>query len=263
MDIEDYRKPINIRPQYLHGGSEVFVVPKKLLEKEDEKVLGIKLVVNRRLFGFCYQQLLPEYFASMPENSGVFIRGFVQTNAILHGVLFPGDIDLLIIPYEGDTLVLSKTLAVELKAVRSSFAKQGKSPNQFGFSQTQALIDAGFPYVAVGHLIVSDQSPRESWRNVGVTRLTNAETGECEELTYTDADMMPADLIGRCFGRLKTNCANSKIGLFSAYISDHGSWHPEGTRAVWNQKTSANVLDAVWDYYCRDAGSFFDTRRYG
>lgn len=262
MRVEDYRKTINIRPEYLYGGSEAFFIPKKLIENDDEKALGIKFILDRRLFGLCYRQLLPEYFDSMPKNSGVLIRGFVQTANILNGVSFPGDIDLVIIPYEGDALVLSKALAVELKIVRASFAKQGKSPNEFGFSQAQALIDAGFPYVAVGHLIISDQSPPENWRKVGLTRIKNSETGECEELTFVDKDLMPSDLIQRCFGRLKKNNINSGIGFFSCYLADDILWQPEGTHASSNQKTTINVLDSIWNYYCLDAKAFFDTRRY-
>ena len=83
----------------------------------------------------------------------------VQMSLLKPAVRFPGDIDILIVPYENDFLQLDRVLAIEVKVVRASFEKQGRSPNDFGISQTKALLRAGFPYCAVAHLIVSDESP--------------------------------------------------------------------------------------------------------
>lgn len=257
-----YYKPLKIRPPYIAHGSPAFIIPKNLLEKHNEKVLGIQLVANRKLFGLCYQQLLTEYFDSMPRNSGVMIRGFVPMQNIIEGFHFPGDIDLLVIPYEEETLVLSKTLVIELKVVRATFAKQGKSPNQFGFSQAKALLDIGFPYVAVAHLIVSEPSPPESWREVIMAYVINSETGELGDLRYIKIDMLPADLINRCFGRLEANCRYSDIGLLAVYIANKGIWLPTGRQAKLNPRVNQKIMDAVWEYYCINAYSFFDTRRY-
>lgn len=266
MDIHNYRKPFHCRPRHIANGAPAFAIPNKLLENNDEIALAIRLITERKLFGMCYQLLLPEYFHSMPYDSGVFIRGLVQTNSILPNVTFPGDIDLLIIPYEGNSLLLSKSLVVELKAIRATFLKQGKSPNQFGFSQANALLEAGFPYVAVGHLVVSDKSPSTSWRQIGVTRIIDQVTGECEPIREAYADQLPNDLLGRAHGRLEKNCTNLAIGYFSAYLTDltdEGIWCPYGSRTEWNCKTSKDVLDAIYDYYCRHAESFYETRRYG
>jgi hypothetical protein len=262
MDILNYKKKLTCRPEYIKGGVGSFLIPKKLLNKNDEKALGIKFVINRFLFGQCYQLLFPEYFNSMPQDSGVLIRGFVDTDKILKNISYPGDIDLLVIPYHGDELILSRSLAIELKIIRATFIKQGKSPNQYGFSQSQALLDAGFPYTAVGHLIISDDSPKEFWRNILSTTIVNAETGECSPLEPIQKDMLPADLISRSFGRLKANRINSNIGCFSSYLSDDGIWYPMGDKAIWNQKTTRDTLDSIWKYYCNDVNSFFDTRRY-
>jgi len=262
MNIQNYKKKLIHRPEYIKDGAEGFLIPNKLLNKNDEKALGVKFVANRLLFGQCYQLLFPEYFDSMPENSGVLIRGFVDTDKILNHISYPGDIDLLVIPYHENELILSRTLAIELKIVRATFIKQGKSPNQYGFSQSQALLDAGFPYTAVGHLIISDDSPREHWRDVLSTTIVNGETGECSKLESVQTDMLPADLINRSFGRLKANRVNPNIGCFSSYLSDGGIWYPKGEEAKINQNTMKSTLDSIWKYYCNDSNSFFDTRRY-
>jgi hypothetical protein len=74
-------------------------------------------------------------------------------------------------------------MAIEVKAIRASFAKQGRSPNEYGFSQAAALIAIGFPYVTVAHLIVSDRSPRSAWRKMmgAVVLNSDGELGEFVE----------------------------------------------------------------------------------
>jgi hypothetical protein len=194
----EYRKPMRFRPRPVGDREKAFFIKTKSMSKmDDERVLGIRFICNRRLFGEGYRLILPEYFRHMPPDSGVFIHNCVPTNDILQGVTFPGDIDLLIIPFEGSELILSKTVAIEIKALRAIFRKQDKSPNQFGFTQASALLDCGFPYVAVAHLIVSDESPTDAWREVQLARITNSQTGECEMLEQEKIDFMPADLIIR------------------------------------------------------------------
>jgi hypothetical protein len=118
------------------------------------------------LFGHAYRALQADYFDEMLLDAGVFIAPLILTHKIFPGMHRPGDIDLLVIPYEGGHLVLERTLAIEFKVIRASFARQGKSPNDFGYSQAAALLDLGIPYVAVGHFITSDSSPRELWHQV-------------------------------------------------------------------------------------------------
>ena len=262
MNISDYRKQLEPNRKYYKGSELKAYIPKKLYDKNDEIALGIRFIINRPLFGGCYEQLFPKYFNSMPPNSGVLIGAFIDTDIILKGKTYPGDIDLLIIPYEGDELVLSKTMAVELKITRASFKKQGKSPNQYGFSQAEGLLKLGFPYVAVGHIIISDESPKTHWRDMGLTTIINSDTGECSPLKNVKADFMPADLIRRSYGRLKANRKNRDIGFFSTYFSEEGIWFPSGKTVRRNKNTCKETLDSVWDYYCKNTDLFLDTRRY-
>jgi hypothetical protein len=57
---------------------------------------------------------------------------------------------LLAIPYEENEMILSMTIAIEVKIVRACYSNKGKSPNQYGFSQASALLEHGFPYAGVG-----------------------------------------------------------------------------------------------------------------
>lgn len=260
--MSEMRLPMQVRPARFKDGERVFEVPKSMVEKSDEMFLGLQLVCNRRLFGDCFRSLMPEYFASMGRDSGVMIRGFVPSDKVLPEMTFPGDIDLLIIPYEGDELIVSQTLAIELKAVRATYAKQGKSPNQYGFSQATAMLERGFPFAAVGHLIVSDSSPEDKWRTMLATRVIDAKADTVEKPWAVVWDMLPSDLIHRCFRRLEVNSKQPLLGLFAAYMGNNETWSPNGKAAERNPKASVQTMEAIARYYYANANSFFDTPRY-
>lgn len=261
----DYRKPILAAPREFQSGDAAFAIPQSLVNKNDEVALVLGYICNRALFGEGYCRLLPHYFDQMPKNSGVLISPFVPTNKILAHKTFPGDIDLLIIPFEGNELLLSKTLAIEFKIVRATFLKQGKSPNEFGFTQAEGLLELGFPYAAVAHLIISDQSPEAAWQEKHVVRVLDS-NGRVSHPEPIMIDYMPADLINRAIGRLEsrrdTNPNFNKLGLLASYISDHGNWTPSGSAAALNPKTSQDLLDAVANYYHRHPNRFLKTLRW-
>ena len=259
---------MKVRPRAVRSGQVSYVLPASLVDKRDEAALIVHFMSDRRLFGLAYSLLQPDYFDLMPHRSGVLIRPLVPTRDLFLEGVRPGDIDLLIIPYEDDDLILHRVMAIEAKAVRSTFARQGKSPNEFGFSQASALFELGIPYVAVAHLIVSDQSPEEFWREVGLARVLDKE-GRAELLDNRRIDLMPVDLIVRTFGRLRRNCTSPELGLVSAYLDfnliqtlEHSVWHPECQAASLNPKTSTSTLEAIAEFYHANALSFLDNPRY-
>ena len=207
----------------------------------------------------------------MPLDSGVFIAPLVRTRDILPQAERPGDIDLLVIPYEGDELVLERVLAIEAKAVRARFSRQGKSPNEFGFSQALSLLSLGLPYVAVAHLIISDLSPEEYWQEMLAAEILDRE-GNVRSIAPVKIDPMPAALTDRTFGRLQKNCKISDIGLISAYIfspifgncdpKQHMLHFPSGRAASLNPEARFKTLDAVAMYFQERYAEFLDTPRY-
>lgn len=240
----------------------MFLAPAGAAMRHDERCVTYAWLARRDLFGAVYGLLLPDYFYGMPQDSGVVIGTFLPGTEVVPGLTFPGDIDVLVIPYEGDELVLSHTLAIEIKVIRASYSRQGKSPNQFGFSQAGALLAAGFPYVAVGHLIVSDRSPEHAWREVAMTTVVDARSGACEPLQPAMHDMLPSDLLQRSHGRLRHNCPNPLIGHFSAYPGGPGLWFPDGEPATFNPRTRGEVLDGIHACYQKNHRHFLRTRRY-
>ena len=254
--------PISGRPRFYRSGEAAIPIPMHLVEKDDEIAVGLQFICNRPLFGACYLRLTSDYFWAMPYGSGVFVSPFVPSDLILPEMLFPGDIDLLVVPYEGDQLIISRTLAIELKVIRASYERQGKSPNRFGFSQALSLLDHGFPRAAVIHLYTSDESPESAWRDVEIARIVDADSGRVELEGTVKADLMPVDLITRGFGRLKSNRPDSRIGVVSAYFADGSRWEPMGARYESNPNGSVEVMEAVGSYFQTSFKRFMDIPRH-
>lgn len=252
------------RPRVPQDGDKIFPIPKTWFETNDERAVTFSFICNRHLFGQCYQSLVPEVYEKMGRRGGVLIAPFVPTSAIIEGASFPGDIDLLIIPYDEETLLLSAALAIEVKVVRAKYSKQGKAPNEFGFSQANAIFSQGIPYAAVAHLIVSDTSPTGQWRVMHAAQVVNAETGEIGELQEVRVDMLPADLIDRSFGRLSANCSHDSLGLVAAYVSfeRNGFWMPTSRRATKNTEVSQSTLAGLERFYNENYRYFLDTPKH-
>jgi hypothetical protein len=272
MNEFSYRKPIKSRPKTVRSGEAFFVLSPSSVQNKSEEALIVSFVSDRELFGRAYREIQPDYFREMPRDSGVFIGPLVRTCDIVPHATRPGDIDLLVIPYERNTLILERVLAIEVKAVRATFARQGRSPNEFGFSQGLGLLELGFPYVAVAHLIISDVSPQQYWRDMSIARVINL-NDEVEFVGMELTDQMPGNLTARTYGRLIRSCSTSDIGLISAYVwsdllgSMHDEHHvivlPRGRQATLNPRTSIRTLDAVAAYYDANAMGFLDNPRHG
>ena len=204
----------------------------------------------------------------MPYRSGVYVRPLVTTRKVIHGAERPGDIDLLIIPYEGDDIVVSRTLALEIKAVRASFDRPGKSPNDMGFSQAQHLSELGFPFVGVAHLIVSHPSPPGAWKTRSIAQVID-ESGQIGDFAEASCDWLPADLIDRSYGRRVTSCTNPNVGFVSAYLekselteSRSGHWIPSGRVSQRNPFTQDKTVEMIANYFKFNLRWFHEIPRY-
>lgn len=259
--MKQFKISMNSRPYYLSGNKVWGYLPIRSVEKGDERAVTLQFVANRKLFGECYRILRPKYFNSAKQGHGVMVAVEVDSKKIIPDMNFPGDIDILIIPYEGNKLIVSDTLAIEVKVIRASFERQNKSPNQFGFSQAESLLKHGFPFVAVAHLVVSNASPPSAWREVLVTTIIDDE-GVVGDLLPYQADMLPADLISRAIGRLQKNCKSSELGLISAYVDFQKSKNiflPSGRKLARNPVVNIKTFKSIANFYNSNWGIFFDT----
>lgn len=261
--MHSYRVSLKDRPRTLSDGDEIYL-PKRLVEKNHEIAVTVALMCNRKLFGASYRSLMPSTYRGLGRHSGVMIGMCVPSAHIIPELTFPGDIDLLVIPYDDDQLLVSETLAIEVKVVRAKYSKQGKAPNEFGFSQAKAILAAGFPYSAVAHLIVSDNSPVSAWEGLMAAKVLDVETGRLRIFESIRVDTMPSNLISRSFGRLQANCTHKSLGLLAAHISfdSGGFWSPLTKPAEKNTRVSSVALNSIAEFYAKNFRQFMDTPKY-
>ncbi|WP_145998401.1 hypothetical protein [Caulobacter flavus] len=265
---KSYRRKFERRPPYIPAGGFAFALPRKLAEENAEEAVTISLICHRRLFGECYSRIFPDYRFAVSEISGVFILSFAETRLFLSDVNRPGDIDLIIVPYEKDELILDQTFALEVKVVRASYEKQGKSPNEFGFSQGKALLDMGFPYVGVAHLIVSDESPQDAWREMRRYEVLD-EHGSLGHEGSDIVDHLPWILVDRVYGRLSKACMYEELALLSAFVKHSDEkvaakysgviWMPAGRSARRNSKINLKLLDSIGQFFVSRPNCWFDS----
>ncbi|MCO6391516.1 hypothetical protein GTW25_10790 [Aliihoeflea aestuarii] len=268
--MDEFKFRCAVRPPTLHDGDPAIAVPTGWIGKKSEPGMIISLITNRKLFGYVYWGLQPDFFDDMAPHSGVYVRPLVQTSEISSAER-PGDIDLLIVPYEGNTLLLHRVMAIEVKVLRATFSKQGKSPNDMGVSQASALRVVGFPYVALAHLIVSDRSPPEAWREIGLARVLDHH-GRAEFLPSVQTDWLPIDLMTRSFGRLmNATTGEPSLGLVSAYLGadedeivkrNRPLWIPDTRRSLLNSLVDRRLLERIAARFMEDPNLFFDIPRH-
>lgn len=265
------RVKINNVPRKLQSGTQVIVGTEKDLEKRDEQLLIFSLVLDMPKFGGLYSELCPEYFWGMPKNSGVFVRVNLPTKKVAPEFSFPGDIDLLLLPYEDQFLVLDQMVFLEAKVIRASYKKQSKSPNQFGISQAKGLYEMGVPYAGIIHLIVSDDSPKDQWRKASSAVLKNSTTGELSDIKEIDVDMLPVDLINRAYGRLsKATNDSPELGFGVCYLGSNDRelindrariFMPKCKSLSYNTNVSSELQVSVAEYFNSNYSEFINIPR--
>lgn len=256
-------------PRKFLDGQVVCALPSSYVDKDHELAITMAFICNRELFGWVYRGIQLEYFWNMPAESGVVVRPIVPTHEIVDGALKPGDIDLLIIPYEEDALVVSRTIVMEIKIVRASYAKQGKSPNDFGASQVGCLMEHKFPYAVLCHLVVADQSPEDAWREMGRARILDS-YGRISFMKPEKTDRLPAELIDRAFGRLEKLEGIKNAGLVAAYVERQQAVPPFPKSSIWipscrppvKQEDCSALYRSIHSYYERERSSFIDMPRW-
>lgn len=113
----------------------------------------------------------------------------------------PGDIDLLIIPFKEEQVLVDRAIAIEAKVLRPTIKNTAKNCNTMGVTQATGLLSDGFPYVGLLHISIPEQSPAKECLSMPINSEANgmfAETGE-----YYLADLFPMRSAGRQEGRLR------------------------------------------------------------
>lgn len=99
----------------------------------------------------------------------------------------PGEIDILLLPFDSDAVYYEKCSVFEVKVAKPHFNNIIKGANSDGYSQVMGLVKAGFPYVGLIHVISSQPLPAESKPEIKfVKRPANIEGRPGRELPNID-----------------------------------------------------------------------------
>lgn len=232
----------------------------RIKHKWDEESVVANIIANMKVFGRWYSALQPNLYLESGLHSGVMTTMSVPIQKVESELSFPGDIDILAIPYENDFLLLSLTTVVEIKILRVEKRRLGKSPNRFGFSQASALLEHGFPYAALGHVIVTDDVRDEPNREMLLARVEHQES--ITSLTPIMEYAFEIDLCNRTYGRLASKAPNDGIGLFAMNFDGSRVFEALGKACRFNPNYDSRLLNGIQRFYEENTDVFIEIPRY-
>jgi hypothetical protein len=167
----------------------------------------------------------------------------------------PGDIDLLIVPYRGTRVHIGKAAAIEIKRLSLKAPRWDKSTDRYGITQANGLLEAGFPYVGILHLIVHAEGPAANRKEMMVGRVIGPD-GRIEFEDDEATDMTGSQTSDRQLGRLMARNPDPVIGLNCVSVADvtfQGRpgvmvGMPNGRPAKRNPQTSERCLRGIADF---------------
>lgn len=263
MPQPKYRKPIPIRPPIYHDREKhrAMLAPfaHKIKTKCDEEYLVAQIIANMHIVARWFPALMPNLYLESGLHSGLMMTMSAPSQRVVPDMSFPGDIDILAIPYDEGDLILSDTLAVEVKILRGEKNRPGKSPSKFGCSQASSLLKHGFPHVAVGHIIVTDDPLDNSGKTMLVGSIGKNEV--ITSLTTASIDMFEHDLARRDFGKLAKRCGKH-IGCFAMNYDGVRTFEPKGHSCERNPEYKVELFEQIYEYYRTHSYFFFEAPRY-
>jgi hypothetical protein len=167
----------------------------------------------------------------------------------------PGDVDLLIVPYRGTRVHIGKAAVLEIKRLSLKSPNWHKTTDRYGITQANGLLEAGFPYVGILHLIVHAEGPAENRKEMMVGRVICPD-GRIEFEDDETTDMTGSQTSDRQLGRLMARNPDPVIGLNCVSVADvtfQGRpgvmvGMPNGRPAKRNPQTSERCLHGIADF---------------
>ena len=140
----------------------------EVLEKLTEPQLVRFLMENYHVFRWtldfmlrgAFEHVGPVFIRPKPDFDSLMIALEVPRDELqLNANQSPGDIDMLIIPRHGEKNIYDKTMVIEVKIMKPTIEKPSRNANSLGETQSNKLVNGGFPYVGLLHLIIPEPSP--------------------------------------------------------------------------------------------------------
>lgn len=192
----------------------------ELFDMTEEELIREILFGSKRLYEF-FGFVMTDVHGLRSEDGWdyLFFGNIPRTDLGLPRLGKPGDIDVMIIPYRKGLLHIDKTAAIEIKRLSLRGPRWDKTSDSFGITQAGGLLEAGFPYVGLLHLIVHACGPPTNHR----TTLTAQVLDSHGRISFTGdrvTDMTGSITADRQLGRLLARQPHPAIGLNCVSFSD-------------------------------------------
>ncbi len=182
--------------------------------------------------------------------------------------LKPGDIDLLIIPFNESRYYFDRAIAIEVKVLRPTIAKPSRNVNSMGFNQTTGLLQDGFPFIGLLHIAIPEATPAEFCWDVPMIDNTLGPNGELVETGKRVAmDPFPIITAQRQEGRINAldlpeEAGFNSIGLNLSLDGENFSGGTVGFEKTGrpNPLLSQEIMEAIEKYLNNHRGSFSEVR---
>ena len=180
----------------------------------------------------------------------------------------PGDIDILLIPFNDCQYHFERSVAIEVKVLRPTISKPSRNVNSMGFKQVLGLLRDGFPFVGLLHIAVPETTPTELCWNIPVIANAIGSNGELVETGERVAmDPFPITTAQRQEGRINALDLPVEAGFNSIgfNLSPDGEGFSGGTvgfdkMGKLNPQVSQELLEAIEAYLINNIGSFSKVR---
>lgn len=176
--------------------------------------------------------------------------GVHRTELDLLPELKPGDIDILIVPYNGKPM-LEKILAIEVKVVRPTIEKPSKNASSMGITQAKGLLRDGFPYVGLIHILLPESLPEEDLVLIPEALMQLDDNGELKMTGYAvPIDLFPIACARRQNGRIQAlelphEISFSAIGISIKNNELIGYTQGDGRIGQMNNMPSLDLMNRI------------------
>ncbi len=139
-------------------------VPKKVSEEELIDLFLDKFLQNNKRTDLApFQNVLNPYSKrNLGRYEGVYFSKMIRREELkLTRLGKPGDVDVLLVPYQGTNIFFEESAAFEVKVVRPTIDNPNRNANSFGRTQIKGLIEDGFPLIGLIHVCVPEPLPPE------------------------------------------------------------------------------------------------------
>lgn len=238
--------------------------------QSEEKILK-RIIANRACLANCINFSLNSAFP-YPEhqfaNDVLIFLSVPRAELGLDPERKPGDVDLLVVPFDHSQYHFERSIAIEVKVVRPTIKKPSRNVNSMGLKQVSGLLRDGFPFVGLLHVALPEATPEEHCWDLPLIANTLGPNGELVETGERVAiDPFPIITAQRQEGRIATMGLPVEVGFCSIglNLSTDGEGFSGGTVGFdkpgkLNPQISHELLKAIEKYLDNHRGSFSEVR---